>query len=69
MALDEPKEDDKVFDDDGITYVINSELFERAKPIQVDFVTSFTGAGFSISSGLAANSSSAGSCSSNSCSC
>ncbi len=69
MALDEPKEDDKVFDEDGITYVIDSELFERAKPIQVDFITSFTGAGFSISSGLAADSSSAGACSSSSCNC
>jgi Fe-S cluster assembly iron-binding protein IscA len=63
MALDEPNEDDEVFNDDGITYVINSELFDRAKPILVDFVSSFMGSGFSISSSIAANSSSASSCS------
>ncbi len=62
MALDEPKEDDEVFDDDGVTYVINSELFEKAKPVRVDYVSSFTGAGFSISSSMASKSASAGSC-------
>ncbi len=38
MALDEPKEDDEVFRDDGITYVIDRQLFERAKHIHVDLV-------------------------------
>jgi Fe-S cluster assembly iron-binding protein IscA len=64
MALDGPQEDDEVFDDDGITYVINSELFERVKPIHVDFITTYMGSGFSIS----ANMSEASACSS-SCSC
>jgi len=66
MALDEPKEDDEVLKDNGITYLINKELLERVKPINVDFVDSPYGAGFSISSGLAT--APGGGCSS-SCSC
>jgi hypothetical protein len=40
MALDEPKEDDEIIRENGITYLINKELFEDAKPISVDFVES-----------------------------
>ncbi|MGD8226539.1 MAG: hypothetical protein PVH82_08230 [Desulfobacteraceae bacterium] len=54
MALDEPKEDDEIIRENGITYLINKELFEDAKPISVDFVESAFGSGFSISSKLAA---------------
>ena len=64
MALDEPKENDEVFNDDGIAYLINRQLYEQAKPISVDFITTYMGSGFSIASNLA----SANSCSS-SCSC
>jgi len=52
MALDEPKEDDELIKDNGITYLINNQLFNQAKPINVDFVESAMGSGFSISSGL-----------------
>jgi len=52
MALDEPKEDDHRFEDKGLTYVIEKELFDRLKPIKVDYVTSPMGAGFHISSNL-----------------
>ena len=62
MALDGPQGDDEVFDDEGITYVINSQLFEQAKPIHVDFVSSVMGSGFSISSSIPAPSSSGSSC-------
>jgi hypothetical protein len=37
MALDEPKDDDSVFDIEGFKYVVNSDLLEKAKPIKVDF--------------------------------
>ncbi len=53
MALDEPKEDDQVFDESGITYVINKELFEQVKPIQVDYVQTPRGAGYRITANLA----------------
>jgi hypothetical protein len=37
MALDEPKDDDSVFDIEGFKYVVNKDLLEKAKPIKVDF--------------------------------
>ena len=52
MALDEPKADDEVVKNNGFTFLINKELFEQAKPINVDFVDSGWGQGFSISSNL-----------------
>ena len=62
MALDQPGEDDEVFNDDGITYVIDKELFERAKPICVDFVSTDMGSGFTISSSMTQESSCPSSC-------
>jgi Fe-S cluster assembly iron-binding protein IscA len=58
MALDEPKEDDEVVKENGITYLVNKLLFEQIKPINVDFIESAMGSGFSITSSL----SSAGAC-------
>jgi Fe-S cluster assembly iron-binding protein IscA len=52
MALDGPKDDDKVFETEGITYIINEDLFNQVKPINVDFVESAMGSGFSIGSNL-----------------
>lgn len=52
MALDEPKENDEVMDNNGITYLVEKSLFEQVKPITVDFVESAMGAGFSIQSSL-----------------
>jgi len=62
MALDGPQGDDEVFDDDGITYVIDRELFERVKPIRVDFVTTYMGSGFSVSANMPRAGSHASSC-------
>ncbi len=64
MALDEQRENDQVFDEAGITYVIDKNLFEQVKPIKVDFVNSPLGSGFSISSSMSFG----GGCGS-SCSC
>ena len=63
MVLDEPRENDKIFDDKGVTYVIDKGLFERVKPIKVDFVNSAFGSGFSIQSRLAMGGSCGGACS------
>jgi len=52
MALDEPQDDDRVFDESGITYVVNQQLFEQVKPIQIDFVKTDTGSGYRISANL-----------------
>jgi iron-sulfur cluster assembly protein len=52
MVLDEPEEDDIVFVLEDITYAINKNLFERAKPIKVDFIERFGGGGLFIFSNL-----------------
>jgi len=64
MALDESKEDDEVFKENGITFMINKDLFELAKPITLDYVIARMGNGFKLSSSLDAGSSCGGSCSS-----
>jgi Fe-S cluster assembly iron-binding protein IscA len=64
MALDESKEDDEVFNENGLTFMINKDLLELAKPITVDYVVTRMGNGFKLSSSLDAGSSCGGSCSS-----
>lgn len=54
MALDEQQDNDVVFTDRDITYLVEKELFDKAKPIKVDFVESFKGAGFQLTSSLPA---------------
>jgi Fe-S cluster assembly iron-binding protein IscA len=63
MALDEPKDDDEIIKENKITYLINKELLEKAKPISVDFVESAMGSGFSLSSSLKTGGSCGNSCS------
>ena len=60
MALDEPKDDDQVFEESGVTYVINKDLLEQVKPVNVDFVESPRGSGYRITANIAK---SCGSCS------
>ena len=52
LVQDEPSEDDKVFDQEGITYVVNKDLLEKVKPIKVDFIETPRGSGFFIFSNL-----------------
>jgi iron-sulfur cluster assembly protein len=52
MALDEPQENDLTFNEQGITFAIEKELFEKSKPIRVDFVESGGGAGFHVTSSM-----------------
>ena len=52
MALDEPQENDVTYTDDGVTFAIEKDLFEKAKPIQVDYVESAQGSGFTLASKL-----------------
>ena len=62
LVLDEPSEDDQVFTQEGITYVIGKDLLEQVKPIKVDYVNAPNGNGFYIFSNLKAESD-CGSCS------
>ena len=61
MALDEPKDDDSVFDVNGFQFIMEKEFYEKAQPVKVDFL----GYGFKIDSGLefGAGDSACGSCS------
>ena len=65
MALDESRENDQEFDDRGLKFVIENSLYDRVKPITVDYVTSAMGSGFNIMSNMPVKPSSCGS----SCSC
>lgn len=37
MALDEPKDNDDVYEIDGFRYLVNKEFMEKVKPIKVEF--------------------------------
>jgi Fe-S cluster assembly iron-binding protein IscA len=61
LAQDEPNEDDKVFTQEGIIYIVNivnKDLFEQVRPIEVDFIDTPRGSGFFIFSNLGKGSSS-----------
>jgi iron-sulfur cluster assembly protein len=64
MALDESREGDEMFKEDGLTFMINKDLFELVKPVTVDFIVTPRGSGFKVSSSLEAQSSCGKSCSS-----
>ena len=63
MALDEPKDSDEIIEDNGVKYLVEKQLYEDVKPINVDFVEAAMGSGFSISSNLPKNASCGDSCS------
>ncbi len=51
MALDEPNDADQVFENDGITYLIEKKLMEESVSVKVDYIISAQGEGFIISTG------------------
>ncbi len=63
MALDEPQENDQVFNEKGVNFIINKGLFDEAKPISVEFVQSAMGEGFKVESEFSRKQNSCGSCS------
>jgi len=65
LSLDEPNDSDKVFDENGLKFLMEESLLERCGTVKVDFIEAGFRSGFSISS---ANSLGGGSCSSGSCS-
>ena len=52
MALDESTPNDDVFEDRGVTYLVERDLFEKVKPIAVEFITTPRGGGFKLTSSL-----------------
>ncbi len=62
MALDEQRDGDNVYTKDGITFVMNIELLNDAKPVVVDFMESDYGSGYAISSNLPKGGACGGSC-------
>jgi Fe-S cluster assembly iron-binding protein IscA len=66
MALDGPQENDETLNEKGVTFLVNKELFDKVKPISIDFIESAMGAGFMVQSAL---SNKDGGCGSGSCSC
>ncbi len=52
MALDEPQENDEVFKEKGLTFMIDKALLEEVKPIKVDYVETPRGSGYYVSANL-----------------
>ena len=48
LALDEPTENDEVFEEDGLTYIIDKRLFDRVKPLRIEFIEDARGTGFEV---------------------
>lgn len=46
MAFDQPKESDQIFEDKGLTFIVDKELFNDIKPLKIDYIESVLGAGF-----------------------
>ena len=63
MALDEPRDNDELFDDRELNYVIEKDLFDRIKPVKVDYVNTPMGSGFNISSNMPVGAACGSSCS------
>jgi len=52
MAFDEKKRNDQIITEKGVTFFIEKELFDRVKPISIDYVESTLGSGFKLKSEL-----------------
>jgi iron-sulfur cluster assembly protein len=63
MALDESHDDDEVFTDKDVKYLVKKDLFNQVKPIAIDFVNTPRGSGFKLTSSLDAQESCGTSCS------
>ncbi|MCL2791315.1 MAG: hypothetical protein FWD79_11875 [Desulfobulbus sp.] len=50
MALDEPKNSDKAFEEGGLKFLVDEDLMERCGTVKVDFIDAGYRSGFSITS-------------------
>ena len=69
MALDEPKENDKVYDQSELTFLVEDSLLETCGAINVEYIEAGPRSGFGISSTnpIGGGGCSPGSCGSGSC--
>jgi Fe-S cluster assembly iron-binding protein IscA len=71
LALDEPKDNDKTFEEDGVQFLVEQGLLTTCGSIKVDFLDAGYRSGFSITSdnpvGGGGGGCSSGSCSSGGC--
>lgn len=65
MALDEPKDSDKAFEEDGLKFLVDEDLLEKCGTVKVDFIEAGYRSGFAITSANPLGG--GGSCSSGSC--
>jgi len=65
LALDEPKDNDKTFQEDTVTFLVEEGLLSTCGTIKVDFLEAGYRSGFSITSANPVGT--GGSCSSGSC--
>ncbi|MBW6485384.1 MAG: hypothetical protein K0B01_04445 [Syntrophobacterales bacterium] len=63
LALDESTPNDDVFENNGVSYVIEKKLLQEVQPIVVEFIESANGGGFQVKSSMSVGGS-CGSCSS-----
>lgn len=71
LALDEPKDNDRIFKNDGLKFLIEKGLLEACGAITVDFIDAGPRSGFGITSKipLPGGGGCGGSCSSGGCGC
>jgi Fe-S cluster assembly iron-binding protein IscA len=50
LALDEPKESDAKYEQDGLTFLVDNNLLDTCGSIKIDFMDAGMRSGFSISS-------------------
>jgi iron-sulfur cluster assembly protein len=69
LALDEPKDNDKVYNQSDLTFLVEDSLLETCGTINVEYVEAGPRSGFGISSAnpIGGGGCSSGSCSSGSC--
>jgi HesB-like selenoprotein len=52
LALDEKKENDELFTEKGVSFVIARTLLDQVKPVTIDYVESALGSGYVLKSDL-----------------
>jgi Fe-S cluster assembly iron-binding protein IscA len=52
MALDEPQEKDTTIIEKGITFIMDKNLYDEAKPIHIDFVKAKEGSRIKFTTSL-----------------
>ena len=52
LGLSETRDNDEVMHKDGMTFLIDKQLFDEAQPVKVDFEEGILRAGFSIQASL-----------------